>query len=379
MALNKYNEKLIKGDNSMKKNKILCAFLAALMVLSAAGCGNKESSSEKVKTTTTTSEALTANVGETTVAPEDKTDESENKDDTSKNDETVDINDYITVDNPSPALWKATDPKTGNELYLMGTIHVVSEEKYSLPDYVMDVYDNCDGVAVEVDPNKLSDMSVLQEFLTYLVYTDGTTIKDHISEESYEIGKECFEEMGMYNEVLDVYTAGFWLSQIESAAMLELKNISSEGVDARLAAMAADDGKEVIDIENLEIQASAMNAYSDAYADFCFKSIKEELDDPSAIAESLGDLYNLWASGKIDEMLEVDEETDDLPEELLDDYNEYMNTMLYKRNAGMAERASEFLKNGDNYFFMVGSLHFAGDRGVDDLLADMGYTVERVH
>lgn len=355
----------------MKKSKILCAFLAALMALSAAGCGDKESSSKAKKITSTDDrEALTANVVATT------SDSNKSKDD---NDETVDINDYITVDTPTPALWKATDPETGNELYLMGTIHVVSEDKYSLPDYIMDVYDNCDGVAVEVDPNKLSDMSVLQEFLTYLVYTDGTTIKDHISEESYEIGKECFEEMGMYNELLDVYTAGFWLSQIESAAMLELKNLSSEGVDAKLAAMAADDGKEVIDIENLEIQASAMNAYPDAYADFCFKSIKEELDDPSVIAESLGGLYDLWASGKVDEMLEIDEEADEIPEELLDDYNEYMDTMLFNRNVGMAERAAEFLENGDNYFFMVGSLHFAGDKGVDDLLADMGYTVERVH
>lgn len=355
----------------MKKSKILCAFLAALMALSAAGCGDKESSSKAKKITSTDDrEALTANVVATT------SDSNKSKDD---NDETVDINDYITVDTPTPALWKATDPETGNELYLMGTIHVVSEDKYSLPDYIMDVYDNCDGVAVEVDPNKLSDMSVLQEFLTYLVYTDGTTIKDHISEESYEIGKECFEEMGMYNELLDVYTAGFWLSQIESAAMLELKNLSSEGVDAKLAAMAADDGKEVIDIENLEIQASAINAYPDAYADFCFKSIKEELDDPSVIAESVGGLYDLWASGKIDEMLEFDEETDEIPEELLDDYNEYMDTMLFNRNVGMAERAAEFLENGDNYFFMVGSFHFAGDKGVDDLLADMGYTVERVH
>ncbi len=363
----------------MKKSRILCAFLAALMALSASGCGDKESSSEKVKTTTTNSEALTADVVGTTAAPEDETAESETKDDTSKNDGTVDINDYITVDTPVPALWKATDPETGNELYLMGTIHVVSEEKYSLPDYIMEVYDNCDGIAVEVDPNKLSDMSVLQEFLTYLVYTDGTTIKDHISEESYEIGKECFEDMGMYNELLDVYTPGFWLNQIESSAMLELKNLSSEGVDSRFASMAADDGKEIVDIENLEIQASAMNAYPDDLADFCFKSIKEEFDDPSIIAESLGELYNLWATGKIDEMLEVDENSDEIPDELLDDYNEYMDTMLYNRNIGMAERAAEFLEDGDNYFFMVGSLHFAGDKGVDDLLADMGYTVERVH
>ena len=55
-----------------------------------------------------------------------------------------------------------------------------------------------------------------------------------------------------------------------------------------------------------------------------------------------------------------------------------MDVILYKRNKGMAEKAEEYLKNGDNYFFMVGGAHFAGDKGVDDILKEKGYIVERV-
>ena len=44
----------------------------------------------------------------------------------------------------------------------------------------------------------------------------------------------------------------------------------------------------------------------------------------------------------------------------------------------MSPKAEEFIKNGDNYFFMVGAAHFAGDKGVDDILKEKGYTVERV-
>ena len=39
----------------------------------------------------------------------------------------------------------------------------------------------------------------------------------------------------------------------------------------------------------------------------------------------------------------------------------------------------EFIENNDKLFYMVGSLHFAGDQGVDDILEDMGYTVEKLH
>lgn len=96
-------------------------------------------------------------------------------------------------------------------------------------------------------------------------------------------------------------------------------------------------------------------------------------------AQSFGEMYNCWANGNVDEILEEEcNQIYELPEELQDDYEDYMNIMLYDRNKGMADKASQFLNEGKNYLFMVGSLHYAGDKGVDDLLTEMGYTVEKL-
>lgn len=365
--------------------KLTAILITSAMLLSLASCGKSGSDTDSsgASSSDTETEAATA---EKTAAPDDdepeeeKTEAPDNDEPEEKNSgDTPDFNDYITVDTPTPALWKATDPDSGNELYLMGTIHVVSEEKFSLPDYILDVYENSDGIAVEYDVRELEKMSVVQEMLQYMIYTDGTKISDHISDEAYEAGKTCFTDMGMYSSMLDVYMPGFWMNQIEVSVMMSLKNLSENGVDAKFTDMAEKDGKEVVSIETLEIQAGAMVGYPDDYADYCLKALPEEIDDLEGLAESLGQLYDLWASGKIDEMEELSDESADIPEELLDSYNEYNDKMLYKRNEGMADRAAEFLKNGDNYFFMVGSLHFAGDRGVDDLLEAKGFTVERLY
>lgn len=362
----------------MKKLK---AFLmASVILLSFASCGKNGSDTDTSGSSASGSEFKTSAEEKTDSAAEKKTDAPTKEDVKKENSGSIpDINDYITVDTPTPALWKATDPDSGNELYLMGTIHVVSEEKFSLPDYILDVYENSDGVAVEYDVRELENMSVLQEMLQYMVYTDGTKISDHISEEAYEAGKTCLRETSMYSSMLDVYMPGFWLNQIESTVMLSLKNLSPDGVDSKLIDMAEKDGKEIVSIETLAIQAGAMVGYTDEYADYCLKSLPEEINDLEGLAESLGQLYDMWASGKIDEMEGLSDDTSELPEELLDDYAEYNEIMLYRRNEGMADKAAEFLENGDNYFFMVGSLHFAGDRGVDDLLAAKGYTVERLY
>ncbi len=360
--------------------KLTAIFMVSSMILSLASCGKKESEKENsglssAEKSTSAAEETTGTEKETEASTEKETDSPDDENDS----ETPDINDYITVDTPAPALWKATDPDSGNELYLMGTIHVVSEEKFSLPDYITDVYENSSGVAVEYDIRQLEDIAGAQELLQYTLYTDGTKISDHISEEAYETGKSCLTDLGMYAGVLDYYMPGLWLNQIEQSAIMSIKNLSSDGVDSKFIDMAEKDGKEIISIETLEIQADALVGYSDEYADYCLRKLPEDLQDLESVAESLGELYDLWASGKIDEMEDADDDDEDLPEDLLDDYEEYNEKIIYSRNKGMADKAAEFLENGDNYFFMVGAMHFAGSRGVDDLLEAKGYTVERLY
>ena len=366
----------------MKKTKFICAALAALLAMSAVSCGSSDSSSES----SSSSETVSADAAEssteettqedTTESPSDDENTSAAPSDDSSGDK-ADINNYINTTDVQPALWKATDPETGNELFLMGTIHVLSEDFPGFPDYVTEVYENSDGVAVEYDSRTLTDMSVLQELLSYMVYSDGTTIKDHLSEKAYDNGVRMLTNIGSYSSMLDYYYPGLWMDMINSTALLDLENATEEGVDYRFCDMAEKDGKEIVNIETLKIQADAICGYSDELASWIFENTDDP--DPAETAENYGGLYDLWAKGKVDDMLNFEDEFKDMPEELQGDKDQYYEYALYGRNKGMADAAESFLKDGKNYFFMVGALHFAGDRGVDDLLEEKGYTVERLH
>jgi uncharacterized protein YbaP (TraB family) len=106
----------------------------------------------------------------------------------------------------------------------------------------------------------------------------------------------------------------------------------------------------------------------------------DNIDEIEEYTQSVADMYNCWAKGDVDKLQEIDaDEMGELPKELEDDYVQYENIILHNRNQVMAQRASDFIENNDNLFYMVGSLHFAGDQGVDDILEDMGYTVEKLH
>lgn len=361
----------------MHCKRFAAALMAALCTLSVSSCGKKEnenSNKEENATTEQTPSAETTNDTEVTTA--ETTDDVKNgeNEDTSAN-----ILDYVTVDKATPAMWKVTDPETGNVLYMLGTMHMITEDTFPLPDYIMNVYDKCDGVAVEVDTSEiLGDMNKLQDFYSKLVYTDGTTVKDHISDETYEKLKKYMTDNYMYNEVMDSYTAGYWASQVEAVSVTSIKKVDVNGVDARFIEMAHKDSKEVISIENIDIQVDALTAASDELADYMISGTIDKALDMPTYTKEFAEEYDKWASGDIDALDFESEADEELPSELEDDFAEYADIMLYNRNGGMAEKAEEFLKNGKNYFFMVGAAHFAGDKGVDDILESKGYKVERV-
>lgn len=365
----------------MKSKKITATAMAAAMALTFVSCDSKngnDKDEEKVTEATTTEATTESSTEATSTAETEESTTSEESINTMFGD-TADINEFITTTDINPPLWKVTDSASGNSIYLLGTIHMLPASITEYPKEIMDIYNNCDSIAVEYDITLLTtDVNAQLEYTNGFIYSDGTTIKDHISEETYTKAKDYFESINAYTPMLDQYTAGYWINQLTSINLLRLENMQLEGTDAYFIAKAQADGKEIINIEDLNIQTNALNAFTDEYADFNISEAVDEMNDIDGFAESYAELYNAWAVGDGEIDLDSDVDIDEIPEDLLDDHQEYTKLMLDDRNENMAEKASQYLKDGKNCLYMVGAAHYSGENGVDNLLEAMGYTVEKV-
>lgn len=349
------------------KKRLLALILTAALTLSS--CGNNQ----QAETTTTTAAATTTTVGTAEV-----TTAATSADATTSTEAEKEIPERATKEDITPALWKVTDPESGNSLNMMGTIHIVPKSDGVVPQYIMDVYNSSDGVAVEYDVSKIqTDMVVQIMYLSSFVLSDGTTIQDHLTPETYEKAKAHLTEIGLYNESFEGYNAAYWESLVTSGTILNLDGMSESGIDAYFIGLAKEDGKEVRSIETLDTQMNVLTSISDAYCDY---SINEMLNyTVDEFSEMFMELYDAWAMGDVDAIVEADAESlEELPEEIRAEYEEYNNKLLNERNIGMADKAEEYIKNGDNVFYMVGLAHFGGDGSVIDLLEERGYTVERI-
>ena len=386
----------------MKRKPIISAIIAFMLLITPAlsGCSGETSKTEPInplipvasdadtsepsaQTSTDTPQTSTDTPQTSTDTPQTSTDTPQTSTDTPQ---TSTDTPQTSTDTPQPskpaeeihpAAWKVED-SNGNYIYMMGSIHIGDDSVNYMPDYIMDAYNDSDTLTVELDISSyLNDSSKATEVMQYLMYTDGSTIKEHISEDTYNKAVEYLKSFNMYNEAFDKMRPYMWVSLISSTIQNNTELSIYNGVDYKFLQMAQADNKPVVELETFAGQFDAMNSFSDALNDLMISQMLDE-NYGTSITDATMLLYECWKNGTLSDELLIDttftqQANDDYPL-----YEEYIEKLITNRNITMAKSAEESINSGSKTFFMVGFLHFCGDQGIISLLEKDGYTVTRL-
>lgn len=300
-------------------------------------------------------------------------------------------------------LWKATNG--GNTVYMLGSIHVGTKQIYPFSKDILEAYKASDSLVLEVN---LFDLKGLASLDQLSVYSDGTTLKDHVSAETYQKVISAAEELGMDEASASMFKAWFWyllmptinyLSDSDADSDTEsditgITNISGDttssllGIDMNFLIDAYLQDKPVMEIEGYEKQYQVFDSFSDQLQEYLLKTTLDGTDDSSQEddTESINSMLELWHEGDVDTFLKdysINEEyseageLSDLDKKL---YDEFVDKLLTKRNQGMADYIDNLLKSdGSNtYFVVVGSNHYISNYSVLDILKSKGYTITQI-
>lgn len=293
--------------------------------------------------------------------------------------ETSQISETLPDGDITPLMWKAED-ENGNYAYLFGSIHAGDNAVDNLPDYFEKAYADSDTLAFEIDMSDMySDLTASSSMLTDIIYADGTTIKDHLSENTYNKLVAILQENGMYNALYDYYKPLMWESLIENLAIVKAGLNSAKGVDITLTNRAKADGKNIEEVESIDFQMSMFNGLSDSVVEMVLSSYAED-GIVEKQAKQLKDLYEKWKSGTITENHLQDEDFDEskLTDEEKAAFEEYNKALLTDRNKGMTEKLTDYIESGKTVMLVVGTAHFLGDDGIIELLKNQGFTVTQI-
>ena len=288
-------------------------------------------------------------------------------------------------ENPATPLFYHVTGPDGEEMWLMGTIHVGDNRTAHLPQEIYDAFNASDALAVEFNNDAFqeeleNDSKLAQKVYGFYMYSDGTTVKDHISDpELYENAVKLMKFAGEYNDYADYFKVSMWAQSLENFYLKLGYNLSSDyGLDNQLMDLAEEKGLPIWDVESGEFQIEMMTSYSDALQEDLLASAVES--HPASYYLGVEELFELWCSGDEAALIEylAPQDTSEMTEEELALYEEYTQAMEWDRNVGMLDVAKGYLSSGKTVFFAVGLAHLIAEDGLVNTLRDAGYTVELV-
>ena len=282
----------------------------------------------------------------------------------------------------TPLLYHVTG-ENGQEMYLMGTIHVGDERTGFLPEAVYAALDGSDALAVELDTAAFeeamtTDAALAAQISALYLNADGSATSTMLDEDDRIEAVRLLTFSGNYNAMVELMKPAIWNQSIDNYYLTFDRGITADkGLDARLVKRAKESGKEIREIESGLQQMEMLTGFS---TDLQLLLLDQSLEMTAAeYCAEARDLYEAWCRGDEVELRSLlVEDLSDMTEEELALYQEYIDAMIIGRNETMLEAAKEYLESGETVFYAVGLAHLLQENGLVDALAEAGYTVEAV-
>ena len=297
-------------------------------------------------------------------------------------------------------LWEATNGE-GNTLYLLGSIHTDVNNTYPFHKQLRDIILNADQVSFELDFN---DQAQIAEFAAMQVYSDGTTLADHVSPELYQATVKVAAQLGMDEQAIAQYKAWALATSFQSLATLdETTSSNAMAVDLYVNAKAANAGIPIDAVETYAFQGGIFDNLSPAYQETYLASgllmavdvntvdqetrdalvavLGEEALEPAtqeaiqAQVDQISAMMETWKNRDVAGFEKIYNK-----EAILESDDELNSKLFTDRDPGMIRYAADYLSQEGSHtgLMVVGAGHMVGGTGIVQGLIDQGYTVEVV-
>jgi len=258
----------------------------------------------------------------------------------------------------------------GAKIYLLGSIHAMKPDMYPLAEPILDAFNKAEKVVFEVDLEKLSADETGLLMQQRGIYTFPDSIKGDLQPETLALLEDYLAETGIDMDQVNRMKPWYLMLTVGQLELNQLGFESEYGIDQYLQKRAAEEGKEILQLETLQEQIEILSGDSMFIQDL---SLRASLEERSSVQEDLNLLVEAWQQGAADKMLEMTLVSAAKYPEL----SVQMNSLIYERNTKMAHKIREYAATSGTYLVVVGALHMGGEQGLVHLLSQ-DYSVKQL-
>ncbi|PIE48547.1 MAG: TraB/GumN family protein [Flavobacteriales bacterium] len=245
--------------------------------------------------------------------------------------------------------------------YIFGTIHMLPQEDFHMPQKVKDAFEQSDELYLELD---MDDPKMMRKMMSKMMLAQDDELANHVDSTEYKLLDAYLKEnvgmsFGQFNRFKPLY-----LSSTVVASLVGKQIVSFE---MRFINMAKAAKKELKGLETVEEQIAIFDniSYEEQMDD-----LVEMLEDPAEAKELFDNMVSVYKSEQIDSLFNY-------TLSYFDNDKEMINNLLLNRNKKWVEIIPKISKD-KKVLYAVGAGHLGGKQGVIQLLRDKGYKVTPV-
>ena len=280
---------------------------------------------------------------------------------------TSSVSNYEEPVQTGSSVWKIT--KNGNTLYLGGSIHVLRESDFPLPDEFDYAFSQSDILVLETDIEQMENELVVTYLISRMFLPSGVSLHSILDAETYELLSAVCEEYGLPIETFAQMKPSM-IMNILSSLQIQRYGFLQQGVDIFYLNRAKSENKPMAFLESVYDQIEMLVTMGEGYEnEFVLYSLEDMENTELGLGLDL--LLADWRNGTTEVVVES-------LIEMRDEWPNLYRSLITNRHDLWMPQLEDFIASGDVYFVVVGLLHTSGPDGLLTQLEAAGYTIEQL-
>jgi len=273
------------------------------------------------------------------------------------------VSEETATESGSPALWKVADEDT--TIYLFGTVHALPEDvEWSTP-MLENALAESDSIVTEIKMGPEIGQEMQTLVMTMGVLPKGTTLRSLLSEGQKASFEEAMGKLSVPPAAFDQFEPWYAGMMMSMLPLLQQGYSPDAGVEKVLLTKAGEKDQQAL--ETIEFQISVFDELPQESQIGFLIDAANGIDE---IKPMLDKMVAEWVEGDADALAKL------MNEGLTDPA--VAESLVYMRNRNWADWIDTRLDIPGTVFIAVGAGHLAGDKSVQDYLAEREIETIRV-
>jgi uncharacterized protein YbaP (TraB family) len=262
--------------------------------------------------------------------------------------------------------WKATGK--GGAIYLVGSIHVMSESFYPLNPALEAAFKDSDLLVEEVDMAEMSDPMTQMSMLTRGMLPSNQSLDKVLSPATLALVKKATGDMGANGGPLMRFKPWMLSIALQGIELMKAGFDPALGLDQHFYEQATGAGRPVQGLETVEYQISRFDEMTMEQQDKMLAETLNELATETTTVGKLGDAWKTGDAAAVERIALADIKSDPLTYQRL----------LVERNKNWMPKIEALFARRGKALVVVGAAHLIGPDGLLAMLRARGYAIEQL-